>query len=77
MHLFERYGGPPGFDDPAQNRSRPFRQEHNGTIGMEKKLHPVARLQPEMLPDRLWDRRLAFRGDRSFHSVRPITFSEM
>src|SRR6267142_1964198 len=36
---------------------------------MNEKLHPVSRLQSEMLPDGLRDRHLAFARDGGFHDV--------
>jgi hypothetical protein len=43
---------------------------------MQEKLDPVSRFQPEMFPNRLGDRRLAFEGDCGFHCV-TITFYNM
>jgi hypothetical protein len=42
---------------------------------MDKKLHPVARFQLQMIPNGLRDRRLAFAGDARFHAAGSITFS--
>jgi hypothetical protein len=44
---------------------------------MDKKFHPVAGFQLEMITNRLRDRRLALAGDGRFHAAASITFCQM
>src|SRR6516162_8393859 len=72
-HLLVRHRPPSRPDDAPQGRGGKFRQEDHAAVGMDEELDPVTRLQPKMLPDGLWDRRLALGRNRGFHGT-PLRF---
>ena len=54
----------PRLNNTAQDGDGPLRQQHYTAIRVHEELDPIARFQPEMLPDSLWNCRLALSSDR-------------
>src|SRR5579859_7357415 len=71
-HIIDAHASAPRLDDAAQCRSWQLRQEHHRAVRMNEELYPIARLEPEVIPDRLRNGRLSLDGDRGFHGVPPL-----
>jgi hypothetical protein len=57
----------PGLDDASQCGCRKFRQQDHTAVGMYEELHPVPRLESEVLANSFRDRSLPLYGDCGFH----------
>src|SRR4051812_5051336 len=70
-HRVDRYGPRSGLRNSAERLDRQLWQKHHGAIRVEKGFDAISRLQPQVIPDGLWDRHLAFLRNDGFHRYIP------
>jgi hypothetical protein len=70
VHFFGRDRPPPRrLEHTSQSRRGQFRQQDDAAIRMNEEFDLISRLEPEMVPNGLRDRRLTFACDRGLHPI--------